>query len=105
MKKSLNKIEKLDDSVNVYCGHEYTIHNLNFLKKIFHNDKMLDKAEEDVLRQIKNTKSSMPFNLGYEKKHNPFLSLKSTNFINFMEKKGLDSVKMFKYLRDLRNSY
>ena len=82
MKKSLNKIEKLDDSINVYCGHEYTIHNLKFLKGIFHNDKMLDKAEEDVLRQIKNTKSSMPFNLGYEKKHNPFLSLKSTNFIN-----------------------
>ena len=32
MKKSLNKIEKLDDSINVYCGHEYTIHNLKFLK-------------------------------------------------------------------------
>ena len=105
MKRSLNKIEKLDDSINVYCGHEYTIHNLKFLKGIFHNDKMLDKIEQDVLKQIKNTKTSMPFNLGNEKKLNPFLSLKSLTYKNFMEKKGFGSVEMFKYLRDLRNDY
>ena len=105
MKKSLNKIEKLDDSINVYCGHEYTIHNLKFLKGIFHNDKMLDKAEQDMLKKIKYTKSSMPFNLGNEKKLNPFLSLKSQTYRNFMEKKGFDNIKMFKYLRDLRNEY
>ena len=105
MKRSLNKIEKLDDSINVYCGHEYTIHNLKFLKGIFHNDKMLDKIEQDVLKQIKNTKTSMPFNLGNEKKLNPFLSLKSPTYLNFMEKKGFDDEKMFKYLRDLRNDY
>ncbi len=105
MKKSLNKIEKLDDSINVYCGHEYTIHNLKFLKEIFHNDKILDNAEQDILEQIKYTKSSMPFNLGNEKKLNPFLSLKSPTYRNFMEKKGFDNIKMFKYLRDLRNNY
>ena len=86
MKKSLNKIKKLDDSINVYCGHEYTIHNLNFLKEIFPNDKMLEKIEQDILKQIKNTKTSMPFNLGNEKKLNPFLSLKSQTYKNFMEK-------------------
>ena len=105
MKRSLNKIEKLDDSINVYCGHEYTIHNLKFLKGIFHNDKMLDKIEQDVLKQIKNTKTSMPFNLGNEKKLNPFLSLKSLTYKNLMERKGFGSVEMFRYLRDLRNDY
>ena len=104
MKKSLNKIEKLGDSVNVYCGHEYTIHNLKFLKTIF-NNKLLDNAEHDILEQIKQTKSSMPFNLGIEKKLNPFLSLKSLAYRNFMQKKGFDEEKMFKYLRDLRNTY
>ena len=105
MKKSLNKIEKLDDSINVYCGHEYTIHNLKFLKEIFHNDKILDNAEQDILEQIKYTKSSMPFNLGNEKILNPFLSLESPTYRHFMEKKGFDNIKMFKYLRDLRNNY
>ena len=39
----------------------------------------------------------MPFNLGNEKKLNPFLSLKSPTYRNFMEKKGFDDkVKMFK---------
>ena len=105
MQRSLNKIEKLDDSINVYCGHEYTIYNLKFLKEIFHNDKMFDKAEQDILKQIKKTKTSMPFNLGNEKKLNPFLSLKSPTYLNFMEKKGFDDVEMFKYLRDFRNNY
>ena len=105
MKKSLNKIAKLDDSMNVYCGHEYTIHNLKFLKSIFHMDNILDKAEQDILKQIKKTKSSMPFNLGNEKKLNPFLSLQSSTYRNFMKKKDFDDVKMFKFLRDLRNNY
>ena len=105
MKKSLSKIEQLDDSINVYCGHEYTIYNLKFLKEIFHNDKILDKAEQEVLKQIQQTKSSMPFNLGNEKKLNPFLSLKSPTYRNFLEKRGFNEVKMFKYLRDLRNNY
>ena len=81
------------------------VKGIKFLKGIFHNDKILDKAEQDVLKQIKNTKSSMPFNLGNEKKLNPFLSLKSPTYRNFMEKRGFDDAKMFKYLRDLRNSY
>ena len=105
MKDSLSKIEKLDDSINVYCGHEYTIHNLKFLKGIFQNEKMLDKAEQDILEQIKNTNGSMPFNLGNEKKLNPFLSVKSPSYRDFMKKKGFDNIKMFKYLRDLRNKY
>ena len=105
MKRSLNKIEKMDDSIDVYCGHEYTIHNLNFLKGVFHNDKMLDEIEHDVLKQIKKTKTSMPFNLGIEKKLNPFLSLESPTCKNFMERKGFGSLEMFGYLRDLRNNY
>ena len=44
-------------------------------------------------------------NLGNEKELNPFLSLQSSTYRNFMEKKGFDDVKMFKYLRDLRNNY
>ena len=33
MRKSLEKIEKLDDVINVYCGHEYTINNLKIFKR------------------------------------------------------------------------
>ena len=105
MKESMDKIEKFPDSTSVYCGHEYTLHNLKFLKSIFHDDKLLNKAELDILNQIKQNNSSMPFNLGDEKKINPFLSLKSTTHRNFMQKKGFDDKKMFKFLRDLRNDY
>ena len=66
---------------------------------------MLDKAEQNILKQINETKSSMPFNLGNEKKLNPFLSLRSPTYKKFMEKNSFDDVEMFRYLRDLRNDY
>ena len=49
MKKSLNKIEKLDDSINVYCGHEYTIHNLNFSRNRRHGHDPLSKKQKAQL--------------------------------------------------------
>ena len=55
-----------------YINFASILHNLSFLKSIFHDCELLDKAESDILNQIKQTNSSMPFNLGAEKKINPF---------------------------------
>ena len=48
MKKSLNKIEKLNDSVNVYCGHEYTYKNAEFCMKHDGNNIHLKKHFEKI---------------------------------------------------------
>ena len=105
MHNSLEKIKGLSNYTNVYCGHEYTIHNLNFLSSIFKDFESLGKIKDKILDQIKKFDSSMPFNLGEEKVLNPFLSLESIYFKDFMKNKDFNSLGMFQYLRDLRNNY
>ena len=74
MFSSLKRIEKLDDETMVYCGHEYTLNNLNFLQSIFPNYQDLNYLKEKINLQLSKTKASIPFNLGEEKSFNPFLS-------------------------------
>ena len=105
MHNSLEKIKRLSNYTNVYCGHEYTIHNLNFLSSIFKDFEPLGKIKDKILDQIKKFDSSMPFSLGEEKVLNPFLSLESIYFKDFMKNKDFNSLGMFQYLRDLRNNY
>ena len=102
---SLKKIEKLDDSTQVYCGHEYTLRNLEFLQSLFHNNKSLDDCKKKIINQISKTKRSVPFLLGEEKKLNPFLSSKSSFYVKFMQNKGLNSSTFFKFIRDLKNDF
>ena len=59
-------------------------------------------AKKDLSFAIKNSSEVFDFLASVS---NPFLSLKSQTYKNFMEKKGFDSIEMFRYLRDLRNSY
>ena len=105
MSKSLQKLEQLNDEIKVYCGHEYTLHNLKFLQSIFCDYDLLKKTENNINEHLIKYGTTMPFILGDEKKINPFLSLKSEHYSNFMIKKDFNLQKMFKYLRDLRNGY
>ena len=105
MQKSLMIINNLDNDTMVYCGHEYTISNLNFLLSIFPNNLDLIVEKEKINKQISETGSSIPFNLGKEKTLNPFLSSDSKFYNNFKKQKNLKNLEMFSYLRDLKNNF
>ena len=105
MYNSLKKIDDLNNKTNVYCGHEYTNTNLNFLLSIFpKNENLLDEKKKIDL-QLKKTKSSIPFNLGREKNLNPFLTSKSNIYNKFKDDKNLSNFELFSYLRDLKNNF
>ena len=105
MYNSLKKIDDLNNKTNVYCGHEYTNTNLNFLLSIFpKNENLLDEKKKIDL-QLKKTKSSIPFNLGREKNLNPFLTSKSNIYNEFKDDKNLSNFELFSYLRDLKNNF
>lgn len=105
MYRSLKKIRNLDNKTKVYCGHEYTLNNLEFLLSIFSNNKNLIKEVSIVKRQLKKTNSSIPFNLGDEKAINPFLSSESQYFKAFKKNNNLSDLALFKHLRDLKNNF
>lgn len=105
MYNSLNKIYSIDNDTMVYCGHEYTETNLNFLNSIFFDNKDLKSAKVKILDQISKTGKSIPFNLGQEKALNPFLSSKSSQYSKYKKDKNLTDFEMFMYLRDLKNKF
>ena len=105
MFNSLQKINKLNNKTKVYCGHEYTVTNLNFLLSVFRNDKNLILTKNKISIQLANLNSSIPFNLGEEKRVNPFLSTESPNYQNFKINNNFTDLEMFSYLRDLKNKF
>ena len=105
MYTSLQKIYALNNETSVYCGHEYTNTNFNFLISIFPNDKNLLSVKEKINKQLNETQSSIPFNLGKEKKINPFLAPESNNFTKFKNQNMLTNFELFSYLRDLKNNF
>tara|TARA_B100001540_G_scaffold316150_1_gene345256 strand:- start:1319 stop:2086 length:768 start_codon:yes stop_codon:yes gene_type:complete len=105
MHESLNKIKSLNNDTEVYCGHEYTINNLNFLLSLFPNFKELQLEKKKIDKQILKNGSSIPFNLGNEKMINPFLSSESLFYQDFMKKTKLKNFEMFSYLRELKDKF
>ena len=105
MQLSLQTLASLDDAAQVYCGHEYTLNNLKFLQSIFPDNEELKISKQKINEQINTTKSSIPFNLGEEKRLNPFLNPRSSYYQDFMKKNKFNNLSMFSYLRDLKNKF
>ena len=105
MYQSLKKIEKLSDATVVYCGHEYTLNNINFLISLFPEYKALKIEKDKINNQILKDGSSIPFSLGMDKKINPFLSSQSIFYEKFRKRKKFTNFELFVYLRELKDKF
>ena len=111
---SLNKIKELPDDTKVYCGHEYTYKNLEFVldELVYWQDK--GTIKEKCRKMIKKNGSSMPFYLGHQKDWNPFLNCDDSHYkkgiANFHKNKGKISLnaselEFFTFIRKKRNAF
>jgi len=105
MYSSLQILLGLDDAAKVYCGHEYTLKNLDFLISVFPDNKELRISKQRIIQQMNASGYSIPFNLGEEKQLNPFLNPRSAYYQDFMKKNKFNDLAMFSYLRDLKNKF
>tara|TARA_B100001540_G_scaffold153875_1_gene136193 strand:- start:176 stop:907 length:732 start_codon:yes stop_codon:yes gene_type:complete len=69
---SIQKINQLPDETKIYCGHEYTLSNLEFvisqINSEFIKKKYIETLEKRSMNQI-----TLPSTLEIERKINPFL--------------------------------
>ena len=91
MFNSLNKIKKIPDDTEIYCGHEYTLQNSKFC--LAHDSTNLNLKNKilEIERKLKNGLSTMPTFLKDELKCNIFLKAKD--------------VESFSKLRDLKDNF
>ena len=105
MQTSLQKILNLSDDLTVYCGHEYTKNNLKFLEQIFDKNIILEQVKKEIFKDISSNGKSIPFNLGKEKKYNPFLNQECEMGSEFKQKNKYSNLDFFKFLREKKDHF
>ena len=96
---SLQKLANLPDETYVYCTHEYTINNLEFVKSIIDDDDVDDYYTISQNKRSKN-EPTLPSNIGLEKIINPFLLQKIPENL-----KDLSQVDCFRELRIAKDNF
>ena len=102
---SLVKLRSLPDDTTVYCGHEYTLSNMKFAKYIDSENRLLEEVSLEIKNKRKKLLPTVPFNLGVEKKINPFLRADDGGFIKSAGISGNSVSETFREIRLRKDNY
>ncbi|MCB1109930.1 MAG: hydroxyacylglutathione hydrolase [Chlamydiia bacterium] len=103
MWNSLEKVLALPDDTLVYCGHEYTVKNLEFALSVDPDNEALKKRLEEAKKRRSEGKSTVPSTLAEEKVTNPFLRVKSQEFQKALGLSDTDPALTFAHIRQLKD--
>ena len=108
MYTSLNKLARLPDKTAVYCGHEYTLANINFAKLVEPGNQALTQLQVSAEKQRKLNLPTLPSTIVMEKACNPFLRCNQPEVIhnasNYIGKPLTDPVSVFATIREWKNN-
>ena len=99
MWSSLAKLKTLPDNTLTYCGHEYTASNAKFSNHLDPHNELLKIAFSEIKTKRANLEPTIPFNLGKEKKINPFLRVDDKVFTNSI---GLNTTSVSESFKEIR---
>ncbi len=103
--KSLQRLSKLPDETQVYCGHEYTLGNLEFALSLEPNNKALQKRELIICELIAQNRTTVPTTIRQEKETNPFLRLDSPEILTNIDMVSAEPVDIFTEIRNRKNRF
>ena len=105
MLNSLNKIKKLPKDTKIYCGHEYTYKNAEFCTKYDENNINLKKKFDQIKKLRSNNLPTIPTSLEDELNSNIFLRCDQNDLKIKLNMKNEEDFKVFKKVRDLKDSF
>ena len=105
MLNSLNKIKELPKETMIYCGHEYTYKNAEFCMKYDKDNINLKKKFEKIKKLRLKNLPTIPSVLDDELKSNIFLRCNQNDLKININMKNEEDFKVFKKVRDLKDSY
>ena len=105
---SLNKLARLSDETGVYCGHEYTLANINFARLVEPENQAITQLQISAEKQRKSNLPTLPSTIAMEKACNPFLRCNQPEVIrnasNYAGKSLTDPVSVFAAIREWKNN-
>jgi hydroxyacylglutathione hydrolase len=105
MLASLQKLAALDINTQVYCTHEYTLHNLNFALTLEPGNPALIQRRLDTLALRNAQLPSLPSTIALELATNPFLRCDSKQIQAAVDLENQPSLQVFTKIRHDRNYY
>ena len=105
MLKSLEKIKNLPKETKIYCGHEYTYKNAEFCMKYDKDNISLQKKFKKVKKLRSQNLPTIPTNIEEELKSNIFLRCDQNDLKIKLNMKNEEDFKVFKKVRDLKDSF
>ena len=108
MFEALKKISKFPKNTKVYCGHEYTLSNIEFALEVDPNNKKLKSEFEHVQSLVKSNTPSLPTTIEKELDLNPFLRCNTLEIQkNIIERfnVGNSEFEIFTAIRKWKDNY
>jgi hydroxyacylglutathione hydrolase len=110
MMRSLGKLAALPDDTRVYCGHEYTLKNLQFASELEPGNTVLTTKLGRVRALRERGEPTIPSTIGEEKATNPFLRTGSAELASSVRARvpslaSNDPVALFAAVRALKDRY
>ena len=107
MHASLGRLAALPDPTRVYCGHEYTLANIAFARKVEPDNAAL-AARERAARALRDAgRPTLPSTLGEERETNPFLRVSQPAVVESANKylgtRAASPAAVFAAIRDWKN--
>jgi len=102
---SLVKLRSLPEDTSVYCGHEYTLSNMKFANYIDTDNALLKKVSLEIKNKREKGLATVPFNLGIEKKINPFLRADNDSFIQSIGLRSKSAYESFGKIRLKKDNF
>jgi hydroxyacylglutathione hydrolase len=106
---SLEKLAALPDETLVYCGHEYTLANIEFAKAVEPRNTALAEREASDAQLVRASRPTLPSTIGWEKATNPFLRVTRPAVIEsankYLGKCVSDPAGVFAALRQWKNQF
>lgn len=101
----LKRLRELPDDTLVYCGHEYTQSNAKFALSIDLDNAALKTRAAEVESLRAAGRPTIPFNLGEDKKANPFLRADAPELARHYGLDGADPAEVFAAIRKGKDTF
>ena len=105
MYQSVLKVKLLPDEVKIFCGHEYTLSNLNFCLAYDENNQHLKKRAAEIKNLRNKNLPTVPTTVLNEKQTNIFFRCDNKVISSKLGLEGHPPEKVFKKLRELKDNF
>lgn len=105
MWKSLQRLAALPDETLVFCGHEYTVKNLQYAATVLPDDEEVASRLAEATEARRAGRPTLPTTVGLEKRTNPFLRGGEKEVAAAVNLAGATAVEVFAALRKGRDRF